>query len=468
MTSLFSQSFSDILMSASRVTNALGARGIGRSLTSIRTLLGVGGIAGAVGAVTVGFTALAGYIDRLSLPTSVVKSYGEEWGKVAIQLRSAARGFAEIRKEQAQGFGALGIDAMAPRAIDKALTRVAAMSGSKEDKIDVLTILTGLSFEEAEKKLEQEIKRLNAVISVGQARGARTRMTRAEFEGVSFGMEDAGYLRSIGVFETALEIDKREKLEDEARKNAEKLQDAANDARVKAAKETAEKLQAIWEQERDEYLAIQEQMADGVQDALDEGERNAERMSENAIREVNAINDEWMNKQDEMSEYALQAARNMQSAFADFLFDPFDDGLKGMLRGFVDMIRRMIAEAAAAKIFDGLGGFASGSGLASVGGFFKNLLGFANGGSFMVGGSGGTDSSVVAFRATPGETVSVSRPGRPSGSVSVTVVQNNDFRGATTDLIKQMPAILDAWGRKTVDASRAAVFNELSRRGMAI
>ena len=43
-------------------------------------------------------------------------------------------------------------------------------------------------------------------------------------------------------------------------------------------------------------------------------------------------------------ELAFEAARNMQNAMADFFFDPFNDGLKGMLKNFVDMLRRMVAE----------------------------------------------------------------------------------------------------------------------------
>lgn len=39
------------------------------------------------------------------------------------------------------------------------------------------------------------------------------------------------------------------------------------------------------------------------------------------------------------------------------------------------------------------------------------LTGFATGGSFTVGGMGGVDSQTVAFRASPGERVSISRPG---------------------------------------------------------
>lgn len=60
--------------------------------------------------------------------------------------------------------------------------------------------------------------------------------------------------------------------------------------------------------------------------------------------------------------FAEQAARNMQDQFAQFLFDPFDDGLKGMLQGFIDTIRNMVAQAAAAQIFGALnvGGFLAG------------------------------------------------------------------------------------------------------------
>ena len=36
--------------------------------------------------------------------------------------------------------------------------------------------------------------------------------------------------------------------------------------------------------------------------------------------------------------------------------------------------------------------------------------GFAQGGAFMVGGNGGTDSQLVTFRATPGERVSIQTP----------------------------------------------------------
>lgn len=57
---------------------------------------------------------------------------------------------------------------------------------------------------------------------------------------------------------------------------------------------------------------------------------------------------------DEMSEFWKGAAQGMQNAMADFLFDPFDKGIKGMLTGFIDVVRRMVAEALAAQILKAL------------------------------------------------------------------------------------------------------------------
>lgn len=86
---------------------------------------------------------------------------------------------------------------------------------------------------------------------------------------------------------------------------------------------------------------------------------------------------------DELGPYADQAARNMQDAFANFLFDPFHDGVKGMLRDFADVLRRMAAEVAAAQIF---GSKASGG--LGLGGLITGAIGalFGGGGKTPSGG----------------------------------------------------------------------------------
>ena len=52
----------------------------------------------------------------------------------------------------------------------------------------------------------------------------------------------------------------------------------------------------------------------------------------------------------QLEEFGLQAARNIQDSFANFLMDPFKDGLKGMLRAFVQMLNQMVAQIAAREI----------------------------------------------------------------------------------------------------------------------
>lgn len=108
---------------------------------------------------------------------------------------------------------------------------------------------------------------------------------------------------------------------------------------------------------------------------------------------------------DKMSVFADQAARNMQDAFADFLFNPFDQGVKGMVRSFAQALQRMAAEALAAGIFDKLlgskaggglnvgslaglfSGSAGGSGIGGIGDYFSAMFGgfFAGGGDPPVG-----------------------------------------------------------------------------------
>lgn len=93
------------------------------------------------------------------------------------------------------------------------------------------------------------------------------------------------------------------------------------------------------------------------------------------------------------------------------------------------------------SLLGGLGGGSSGGGLGSLlggaggaggaGGFLSglssigSLFGFATGGSFDVPGHGGTDSKIVAFKATPGENVDVKTPGQKNAAA-------NDSGGHTT------------------------------------
>jgi len=79
---------------------------------------------------------------------------------------------------------------------------------------------------------------------------------------------------------------------------------------------------------------------------------------------------------DVMSVFAEQAARNIQDAFAEFLFDPFDQGLGGMLKSFGVTIQKMVAQAVAAdlakRVFGSLGGGTGSGWLGSIANFLKS------------------------------------------------------------------------------------------------
>lgn len=95
---------------------------------------------------------------------------------------------------------------------------------------------------------------------------------------------------------------------------------------------------------------------------------------------------------DQISEFYANAAKSMQQNFANFLYDPFKDGLEGMVSGFASAIQRMIADAAAAQLMTALlgdsftktGSLGKGSllnvGLDAVGSLFSGMSFFADGG----------------------------------------------------------------------------------------
>lgn len=97
--------------------------------------------------------------------------------------------------------------------------------------------------------------------------------------------------------------------------------------------------------------------------------------------------------------FAEEAAKGIQDAFADFFFDPFDKGLKGLLDSTIQTLNRIAAEITASVLADFLfGGKATGSGSGTTGLFQSagNLL------SGLFGGFGGGGSGTPTARASGG------------------------------------------------------------------
>lgn len=95
--------------------------------------------------------------------------------------------------------------------------------------------------------------------------------------------------------------------------------------------------------------------------------------SDDLYRALDSQDKAFESASSELNTYADEAARNIQSAFADFLFDPFDQGLKGMLEGFAQTIQRMIAEAASAAILKQI--FGTGGIEGAIGGAIGSIFG---------------------------------------------------------------------------------------------
>jgi hypothetical protein len=181
--------------------------------------------------------------------------------------------------------------------------------------------------------------------------------------------------------------------------------------------------------------------------------------SSKALDEISASEerkrDEVAKTASQMSVYAEEAARNMQTTFADFLFDPFSKGLDGMLAGFISTVQRMVAEALSAEIlqafFGALGGIGGG-----IGSFFSSMaggIGKATGGPVMKGQSYlvGENGPEMFRPATAGSIV-------PNGGGGISLSYNIDARGADAERIMAiMPGLLKQSSDQTVARVRDLV-----------
>jgi tape measure domain-containing protein len=98
----------------------------------------------------------------------------------------------------------------------------------------------------------------------------------------------------------------------------------------------------------------------------------------------------------EMTEFAVQAAHNIQDAFAEFLFEPWNKSVGEMLQSFVTMLHKMAAEILAQQLITGiLGGLSGGSGGSA--GFFGGVMKAFQHHDGGIVGSSGTPRTAPAY-----------------------------------------------------------------------
>lgn len=164
---------------------------------------------------------------------------------------------------------------------------------------------------------------------------------------------------------------------------AAKAAEEAERERERAALEAERARKAI----EDEGMALKQALRTAQEQYNDELERYRQLLSAGAIdqetfnRAVTAAGERLKEAskrgQDAnklMESFAENAAKNIQSSFADFLFDPFDGGLKGMVKSFADTMRRMAAEALALDLLGSLTKPGAKGGASAFATFFASVL----------------------------------------------------------------------------------------------
>jgi hypothetical protein len=171
---------------------------------------------------------------------------------------------------------------------------------------------------------------------------------------------------------------------------------------VMAGLEASKEAGAIWDK-------IFADAAKADQDALDAEDERIAKTSERLRREE-------------------EAAKDLAQRLRDESHDALLEGIEGALNAAAhgDLLKYFgyaIEQQAFKSLAGWIGGSIEGSGSKDLMSVAKFLLpGFANGGSMMVGGAGGIDSQVVGLRATPGETIHVTKPGQALGGGAEIVV----------------------------------------------
>lgn len=197
--------------------------------------------------------------------------------------------------------------------------------------------------------------------------------------------------------------------------------------------------------------------------SLDGGGASGGGGAASALRGTAASADKLSTSLDDADRMGQRVSSSLSSGFAD-LFKGMVTGSKSASESIGALIGKL-GDLFINQGFNSLFGVGSGGGggggniFGSLFSGIGKLFGFKDGGSFEVGGSGGIDSQLVAFKASPNERVTVTKPGQSvgGGSGGSTNIFRIDARGAqqgvgpeiVREFRKQLPSMLRDINRRS-------------------
>lgn len=226
-----------------------------------------------------------------------------------------------------------------------------------------------------------------------------------------------------------------------------------------------ERLKTILQAEaiaKENNIVITEQMRQKIEQTASSLATTAQRVHDNkvAFQEFNSV--------------AQGVRSSLENAFVDAITRA--KSFKDVLRNLIGEFARLGAQSAFRMMFGGASQWQDAAGSmfnsGGIGGLFSGvgkLFGFAEGGSFKVGGAGAIDSQLVAFRASPNEQVSITKPGQMAGAGVVNHYQiSADFRGAEASAVASLSLKLDRFAREVPNMALAASRNAVSLNSRAL
>lgn len=295
-------------------------------------------------------------------------------------------------------------------------------------------------------QLEQTERELQIQQEAGEGAAAAILLYRTELEATALGGQE--------FVELSLDI--------AAGINAEtKALDELNEARERQESDI-ETLQALREELRLLELTRQERAVQVALAQLSVDATKAQRAEvEQLAAEIFRLEELEKAQLAFFDQFVRDAATAARSALSGILADPLADGLDQLPGKFAGVLQQLAADFLASEIFKLLSSLGSGEGSGgfaqAIGSFFgqgAGLPGFQTGASFNVGGSGGPDSQIVAFRASPMENVTITPPGQtqaPQEAPNVNVAAPSVF------IVKDEEAAIAAIQRGEADDAVMAV-----------